>query len=384
MLVLKLGQGYFDCIEPSGHCERTYFRSTDCCIGSLHYDDSLVMDAVPIEAYYQACCRRGYSQEQIIDALLVYYHRFRYFRIGYLSARELTIGFIGHRGSGKSVSAAALAIVDFLLCGYSVWSNMNVEVAVVYGDAMKVFRAYPLDKLELLQKTDYFRHGLVLLDEVNVSFADATLYMSKTNRELSNFTQQIRKRGLSLVWTAQNWNSIDNRLRFQSDFVIWCEDAYLRHPGVSKYMGEVSQWMVFDSSGMSGNISLEDEWRNKYLIDKMVWRGNFHSRPWWNSYNTYETQGKEAYSMKDLEKMRQAKYFGDVAVPDSGLSELANRIKVLTKPNDHQVIYCDEFWAFNGITNKAEQTRYGIAFKEAGFEHLRDKNKKYYWQRLDK
>ncbi len=380
MLLIMVKQGYFDCIEPSGRVITTHFRDVDCCIGSLKYEADKVEALEPIEEFYQVAVNRGWPGEKIIEVILWHYHRWRYFRVGYLANRELTLGFIGHRGSGKSVAAAAVAIVDFMLNGYKVWSNMPIEVVAAYGRAWKRFKAEPLDKLDMLRKDETFQRGVVVLDEVNVSLGDATMYMSKTNRELSNFTQQMRKRGISILWTAQNYNTVDNRLKFQTDFCIWCEDCFIRYPGVARYAGELSHWSVMDVSGMSGTISLDEEMRTKYLMEKIVWTGTFHSRPWWHSYNTFEIQGKEPYSMKVMEEnaaREGVEYTLPIDEPDP-----IKRLAEIAASREVKVIFCKSLYEFNKINTKSDITKIGNAFKEAGYEKKRERSgdREYYWE----
>ncbi|KKL71665.1 hypothetical protein LCGC14_2092610, partial [marine sediment metagenome] len=41
--------------------------------------------------------------------------------------REIVIGTIGDRGGGKSGSDAVVSIIDFMMAGKKVWSNMHIE-----------------------------------------------------------------------------------------------------------------------------------------------------------------------------------------------------------------------------------------------------------------
>lgn len=240
--------------------------------------------------------REGYDSERIIDELLKLYFRYRNFKVDYLDNSEITIGFIGYRGTGKSASIAKIVIEDFLLAGKRAWSNMPISVKVKYRDAEKVFSTEPLPKLKLLEGDVQFQNGVAVLDEVNMEVGEATRYMSNTNLDFANRMQQIRKTGMNVIWSAQNWNTVDARLRWQSDYIVLCSLKKPEHRGLFSY------WRVIDSTGMSGKLDFDVEMKSHYLLDKVVQEGTTFIRPFWKAYDTRKLQGQGAYNKKDLQK----------------------------------------------------------------------------------
>lgn len=366
MLKLGIGRGYFNHIEYGGRTFTTWYDDTVCPMGSRQYHSEPVMNLPPVDEVYQMMVRLGYSQEEIIDELLAMYHKYRSFKVDYLANSELTLGFIGYRGTGKSASVAKVAIEDFLLAGKKVWSNMNLSVEVVYKEARKAFNSNPLPKLKLLEGAREFQNGLVIFDEVNQEVAEATRYMSKTNLETSNLLQQIRKRGLNVIWSAQNWNTIDARLRWQSDFIVLCSLSKPEHKGV------FSHWRIMDATGMSGKLDFDLEMRSHYLLDKIVQQGNVYIRPWWFAYDTHQLQGQGAYNIKDMIKEES----DGEGVADSGGSRVPPGIRYAQQyiAAGVEQIYCRDVYEACGCTNNHPmQVQIGYTFNKAGYKRHRDK-----------
>ena len=48
--------------------------------------------------------------------------------------REVIIGLVGLRGDGKSGSGAVIALLDYLMNGEPVWSNMPIGVRIIVDD----------------------------------------------------------------------------------------------------------------------------------------------------------------------------------------------------------------------------------------------------------
>ncbi len=384
MLTLGLSKGCLHHIEPGGSEITNWFSSTTLPIGCYSYDAEVIKALPPISVYYDVLVKLGYQGERIIEELLRTYHQFRCFRVGHLKDKQLTIGFIGKRGSGKSAGAALITNIDYLLCGKRVWSDMPIEVKVTYKDASKEFKSEPIPRLDLLNLDDDFRDGVIVTDEVNLNYMESSRYSSGTNLAFGNFLQQIRHRNISCIWTAQNWNTLDSRLKWQSDFIVWCVDAFLEHEeGVSE-MGEYSRWRVMDSSGMTGAQDFEEQVKQRYLLESMVWTGSVYIRPWWAAYPTGKLQGKETYSKRLLQK----------EVDNSVGFKVGGSLAASRDPADALVreclqtgtlqVDCDSIWKANNLeNNRSAQTKIGSAFKREGYAKKRWPSGKYYWKRCE-
>jgi len=205
----------------------------------------------------------------------------------HLKNQSIIIGLIGPRGGGKSVGGARLTILDYMLAGYDVWSNMEIGVGVQVNGNVRELRSKPLNKLELGELDAVYSNGLLFVDEVNAYIADARRAMSEESLAFSYILQQIRKRKLNIIWTAQSEAHCDERLRWQTDIYIVCNDVSVvrRNCGI----GELSSWKAYDVHGLvTGQLN-----KNPVFYEGVIW-----NKPWWNSFSTWKLQGTEEYDNK--------------------------------------------------------------------------------------
>jgi len=372
MLKVGIGQGVLDFVDPKGVTENWY-DDTICPMGSRKYNSEVVKGLPPVDVLYQLMIKQGYSGERIIDELLFLYHRYRNFKLDYLADSELMIGIIGYRGTGKSASIVKIACEDFLLAGKRVWSNMPISIEVTYKEAHKKFESETVPKLKFLEGDDSIRDGLLIWDEANLEVAEATRFMAATNLEMAKQLQQIRKKGIDIIWSAQSWNTVDARMRWQSDYIILCSCTKPEHKGILSY------WRVMDSTGLSGKLDFELEMRSHYMLDKIVREGNAYIRPWWFAYDTGRLQGQDPYSKKGLEKeeemARVLKYTTPIQM--SPELKLAQQYK---DTNGDERIYCQQVFEANEVGNdRARQVAIGVAFHTVGYIKKRHYRYGSYW-----
>lgn len=248
-----------------------------------------------LDYYYDECQKRGATESQTIDFLLRRAHRRRTVKYGYLAALDLVIGFLGPRGSGKSVGATALTIFDYLLCGRPVFSNMPIAVRVKYRDAEKVFQSEELDKAALLDVNEFeanYRDCCVVIDEINVGFAEARRSQAKLNVWFSYVLQQLRHRALDLIYTTQSDGFLEKRLRFQTDLYITCKDAAFKrgHTPNRGDIGRRSDWRIHDMTG----IVTGDIWRGgRENVVTSFRELTYWNVPFWGCYSTQLMQAVE-------------------------------------------------------------------------------------------
>lgn len=127
--------------------------------------------------------------------------------------RTPIIGFLGRRGSGKTLLMSIFA-----------------QVAHQQGD--KLFSNYSLDGAERMDKAflrSFFdtkgeaflrgRDATICIDELP-TFLDAYDFRSKAAKIFSYFILQTRKRGVSLYYTAQQLHLVPIRVRNNTDLLI--------------------------------------------------------------------------------------------------------------------------------------------------------------------
>lgn len=306
-------------------------------------------------AIYQKCLDRGYSQERTIDAMLAIFHQQR-FLPGFLAGRDIIVGYVGPRGSGKSCGGAALTIYDFLLRQMPVFSNMDISVLVRYKEASKMFQTVSLDKTSLLDVRDQeqmYRNCLIFVDEANMELAESQRTMGNRALWFSYALQQARKRNLSLIHTEQSEYHITERLRFQTNLFISTKDAAYQH-GKPKWgsLGRHSLWKVHDYSGVVTGEPYDGQ---------PIYEGTFHNTPFWHSFDTRQIQSGDT-ELPNLKKK------SDISItPGDGLkalmTEFADGATILNeyaKKGGWARVWKDKLWENLGISeNRGEQTRIG-------------------------
>lgn len=197
----------------------------------------------------------------------------------HLRNQSIIIGLIGPRGGGKSVGGARLTILDYMLAGYNVWSNMEIGIGVKVNGSVRELRSKPLHKLELADLDTVYENGLLFVDEVNTYIADARRSMCDEALAFSYILQQIRKRKLNIIWTAQSESHCDDRLRWQTDIYITCNDVSVTRRDCG--IGELSLWKAYDVHGLvTGQLN-----KNPVFYQGIIW-----NKPWWNSFSTWKLQ----------------------------------------------------------------------------------------------
>lgn len=336
--------------------------------------DKHLLGLPEIDIAFLDLVKEGKSEDDIIQGLINRYLPIRFFKVRQFARQEIVIGFIGHRGSGKTCGMVSVGLFDFLLRGKSVWSNVPIEVKVSYLGASRVYRSFPLEQVDLLDLKEGYRGGALLCDEANMQVGEASRSMSSANLDFSYTIQQCRKRKLSVLWTAQNWMSIDNRLRFQSDFVIGCRDS--AQAGYNKEVGHYSEWRNYDVGGQSGVLDLEYESTHRYIHQFEVWRGTHWNRPIWNAYDTGLLQSGDYISQYKQLRSGKAKELTQGLVDER--TRPAREYVEMLLTQGIQAFRAVSLWQELGITEDFVQQRLiGKALKEY-YDRKRDDSGYFY------
>lgn len=368
MVIFEIQRGYFKVWDGK--------TSYDCYVDAQRDFPNLP----ELDEVYQLCQAEGLTQEQTIEVMLSVFHTRRLFKGGYLKNISLVFGFVGPRGSGKSVGASALAIIDFLLDGKTVWSNMDIEITVKYRDCEKVFRSEPLDKASLMDINDFeanFADGLIMIDELNIEIGDARRSMANQMLWFDFMLQEVRKRKMNICYQLQAEEWAGNRSRWQTDFYIVCRDrAFMGNSPKSEDIGRFSRWRIHD---MSGIVTGELKWADGYhkRIDHFA-ELTFWNTPFWNCYNTGQIQKYQKYDPAKAQKQSDGKLvidevtFSRLTAGYSVLPELVARILDIKG----QRVLRDDIWEILGVTARSEQTKIGTLLRSLGCEEYRDSNNK--------
>lgn len=210
----------------------------------------------------------------------------RFINFGRLTKLSKCIGFIGPRGSMKSLSTAAMSIIDYLVPGYNVFSNMDIAWGLNLGDYSVGYASKPLDRADLYAFD--VSNGLLVIDEPNMEFSEARRSMTNQNLTFNRIIQQLRKKQLNMIYAVQHEMWVDDRLRYQTDVFISCKDILLKPGNINlPYdFGTYCEWTIYDMSGFLGKGTFDETGEPHSLV-------KFYGKRWWNTYDTNQIQAEE-------------------------------------------------------------------------------------------
>lgn len=262
------------------------------------------IELMPCEEFYNALKTEGLPNDLILQKMIRMYIPWYCFNVGHLEKISTCLGIIGHRGSCKTASAVYMMIFDYLIRDKPVYSNVEIAVKVKYKDCAKEYHSKPWTGSDMLAIEGDTRGGVVFVDEINLAAASSQKRMSNANYEWNNELQQLRKKQLNVIWTAQSWKTVDDLTRWQSDWVVETQDCFNDHSYKAKCPGDKTKWSVFELSGLSGQFDLayelEHHWLMHYKIGetRMVWL-----RPIaWPAYDTYQAQSADYFQKYKLKQ----------------------------------------------------------------------------------
>lgn len=161
---------------------------------------------------------------------------------------------LGVRGSGKTLFMTGLAHRYYLQDGVKIFANYHLK---------KIPYQYITFK-ELSTLPDYLYDAVVFLDEIQVG-ADSYEIFKKSNKAITTFATQLRKRRITLYYSTQVFTMATKRLRQQTNFIIEC------HPTGNNGLVDI---LVFDRG-----LPFQQQLIKEFLFD---------GRPFFGAYDTDE------------------------------------------------------------------------------------------------
>lgn len=238
--------------------------------------------------------------------------------------REIVCGTIGDRGGGKSGTDAVLSVVDFMLTGKKVFSNMAIKCDIAIDDvtAQKYglrsggiahYESLPLEKDALLKLDDRYRDCCLIIEEINVQYSNVRRFMSNTNVDFNETCQQLRKFKASLLYNVIDEMFIDPQLRALTDIFIRTYDTAFDLDALAskKQLGLDFCWQIYPMSGY-----LRGE-QGRYGVTKKSEKAYFHFGPWRGIYDSGQHQEKGRYSMNKKEREKEEALKAQVSAESS-------------------------------------------------------------------
>jgi hypothetical protein len=120
----------------------------------------------------------------------------------------VVMAICGEMGSGKTLTMTYLAYTKFY--------KHNIPVFANYGFKYRNKFLKKSDELKKLQD------GCLALDEIWL-WLDSRAFMKRKNKFLSTILLKSRRRGLHILYTAQDFSQVDKRLRNVTDIICYPE-----------------------------------------------------------------------------------------------------------------------------------------------------------------
>ena len=159
----------------------------------------------------------------------------------------MIIGYTGRRGAGKTLTMVK-DIIKFKGAGWKIYSNIKINGIETEN--------LTTDDIINIDKKSELRECVFVIDEIQVLF-DSRRSGSKANTSFSNFIQQIRKRGIILLYTTQYAGTTDLRIRQHTDVIV-------RPRYNKKFM--VCDVIYFDITASEDNFMLDTMPFNKRVV----------------------------------------------------------------------------------------------------------------------
>ena len=173
----------------------------------------------------------------------------------------MVIGFVGRMGSGKTLNMSKYAYLFGQVLDMPIYANYTLENANLFTD----FR-------ELENKKDI----IVAYDEIHIDF-DSREWDKKIRYQFTQWFTQLRKRGIIFMYTTQKINTLEKRIRENTDYIFWCYKDLLN--------GCLIENLYDTQLGIEQAIFM-----SKRVIKK--------PQVFYWLYNTYETISKDYYKKK--------------------------------------------------------------------------------------
>lgn len=299
--------------------------------------------------------------------------------------REYVLGTVGDRGGGKSGSDAVISIVDFLVKGLPVWSNMLISCDVEVSDeeARKYglssggvvhYESVLVDKSKLLKLDETYRKGCLVIEEINVQFSNVRRFMSNTNIEANELYQQLRKFETSLIYNVIDEMFVDPQLRALTDIFIRTYDTAFDLDALArkKKTGLDFCWQTYAYSGY-----LNGE-QGRYAITKKAEKSYFKFAPWRGVYNDKQHQERGEYSLNKRERQAAEKAALLNVASSTEMEAEINEWQwlidktILLKQSGQKEIHARPLWAFLEIIEHGfTPVQIGKILPAFGISHLK-------------
>jgi len=210
------------------------------------------------------------------------------------------IGFVGDRGSSKSLGSGNVGIRDFAMSGADVWSNSKLKLTVIVSDqeaapygargGMVVYESKDLDRQALNELDSRYENSVLVIEEINLFGTDSWRAMSNESLSRSDLVQQLRKFQCGLVFNCIDEGFVINRVRDATDVFIKCADVASHDYNLvkKKLQGHDFEWTIYPMSWRFAGAENSYKQTNKPLMTVPI-----NLRKLWGIIDTNDRQQRK-------------------------------------------------------------------------------------------
>lgn len=287
---------------------------------------------------------------QSLDEIIAYTVRALFRRFAH--NRDVIIGLVGERGSGKSLGGANIAIRDYAIHGDPIYTNMAIKQAISVDDdtarsfgldegGISTYEAKHISKQKFLALDSRYEGSCLFFDEFNLEYGEARRSSANVNLMTDRAIQQLRKLKCALIYTVLNEMYVDTRIRDNTDLFIRCSDTAFKAANLRGRMpqGIAFEWLLYPMS--SRLFGYGNTYQEKGRPIGPISLNLKHS---WGLINTYQRQAvdqKKYTSMSsDDEQEEEGEELMDVQVVDEPRDVAVKRDPILVQLEQKMA----EFW----------------------------------------
>jgi len=126
------------------------------------------------------------------------------------ASQNMVLGWIGRMGSGKTLNMTKWALLFSDALSMPLYANYHINGGQVFHD----FK-------DLENKQDI----IVAYDEIHVDH-DSRDWNNKTRWAFTHWFTQLRKKGIIFLYTTQNTDALELRVRRHTDYMFWCYKSH--------------------------------------------------------------------------------------------------------------------------------------------------------------
>jgi hypothetical protein len=279
--------------------------------------------------------------------------------------------FTGTRGAGKSIAMTYYAAMAAYLWDMRIVSNYPIKFILKVGNKTKLIEAEMLDMYKLLCFDQDYKNCLIVIDE-SPDIISHMASMTWKNRLLNIFVRQLRKNMNSLFLGTQQLGLIDKSMRWQTDVVVRCKDAF-RLYGASGGLDRGTCILLdfYDHSGQWTGHCINADWDSQLDMVSPTDSIELPGRIVWEAFDTY-------FQQDIFESLRKV----DMKIDsyEVGNGERVDRSDCIMKAlpvceaiaNDGKKVDTIEFFNLLGEMSDAEKQFIGKAMRQCGATNSRN------------